>query len=104
MTLLAVLALGSQNGTKNRLKDNEGEAHASRWQLPTRSDGELRGNDENVGVLMTRLLVSIAALLLSACASSVDAPGKPRSAAGTAGAAAIGYHGPVHRMPADYVN
>lgn len=53
---------------------------------------------------MTRLLVSIAALLLTACASSVEAPGKPRSSAGTAGAAAIGYHGPVYRMPADYVN
>jgi hypothetical protein len=53
---------------------------------------------------MTKLLVSILAMLLAACASSVDAPSKPRSAAGTAGAAAMGYHGPVHRMPGEYSN
>lgn len=53
---------------------------------------------------MAKLLVSIAAMLLAACASSVDAPGKPRPSAGAAEAAAMGYHGPVHRMPGEFAN
>lgn len=53
---------------------------------------------------MTKLLISIVAMLLSACASSVDAPAKPGSVAGTAGAAAMGYHGPLHRMPGEHAN
>lgn len=55
---------------------------------------------------MIKLLVSMIAMLLAACASSVDPPGKPRPSAGTVGAAAMGYHGPVHRMrmPDEYVN
>jgi hypothetical protein len=53
---------------------------------------------------MTRLLISIVAMLLAACASSVDTPSKPRSSAGAAGAQSMGYHGPVHRMPGEYPN
>lgn len=53
---------------------------------------------------MTKLLISIVAVLLAACASSENAPSKPRTSAGAAEAAAIGYHGPVHRMPSELAN
>jgi hypothetical protein len=53
---------------------------------------------------MTKLFISLVAMLLAACASSVEAPSKPRPSAGAADAAAMGYHGPVHRMPAEYAN